>query len=281
MSIVLDLQKDIIQNKKTLTELLREALLISTKLKLDDFKVWINSELKGYISTRNIPDYRILQAELKLNNPYRGWMPILTKNGNLIDTLHLIQPISELEDLSNKSEEGILYASPSNKMQHIVYTQIEFNFECKAILHSTQIIGIIEQVKTALLEWTFKLEENQILGDENMSFSNEEQEKAQQTIHIKNFNGNWGNIESLGNLSTGNHNYNTTTINNGIDTKVNELIKKIDTLDISNKSQIIQEIEENKNDKGKLTQILGQLMTRGSEIATVLPAIGELLGMLG
>jgi hypothetical protein len=62
---------------------------------------------------------------------------------------------------------------------------------------------------------------------------------------------------------------------------LNELIKKIDTLDISDKNQIIQEIKENKEDKGKLTQILGQLMTRGSEIATIAPLIGTLLGMLG
>ena len=60
MSIVLDLQKHIIENKKTPTELLREALLISTKLKLYDFRDWIDNELKGY-ENKNVPSYRIFK----------------------------------------------------------------------------------------------------------------------------------------------------------------------------------------------------------------------------
>jgi hypothetical protein len=150
VSIVIELQKHIIENKKSITEILREAIFIASKLKLNDFKDWISSELKGYISIQYIPNYRILQGELKLNNPYKGWIPILTESGNLTDTLHLTQPISELEHLLNKSEDSILYASPSVKMQQLVNNESEYDFECKAILHITQIIGIIDQVKTKL-----------------------------------------------------------------------------------------------------------------------------------
>ena len=282
MSIVLDLQKHIIRNEKTPTELLREALLISSKLKLNDFKSWIDTELKGYSSNTDIPNYRILAGTLKFWNPYQGWIKARYTNEILesfFNNLSIYQPISELENLIETSSDGTLTYPLSGTQSKEFMRIFTTDLEPAIFLNTTLIVGIIDKVKTTLLEWTIKLEENQILGDENMSFSDEEKDKAQKNIHIEKFYGVMGDVDNLGNLSTGDYNQNT--INNSIDSKVNELIEKIDTLDISNKSQIIQEIEENKDDKGKLTQILGRLMTRGSEIATVAPAIRELLGMLG
>jgi len=283
MSIVIELQKHIIQNKKTPTELLREALLISSKLKLYDFRDSINNELKGY-EDKNVPSYRILRSELKFFNPYRGWVSSVINNKDLdelINTQYIQQSISELEDIISNSESHelnlLLYGSQKKMLMETFNT----DNEPSCFINQVQIVGIVEQVKTILLEWTMKLEENEILGDENMSFSNEEKDKAHKNIHIENFNGVMGNVDSLGNLSTGDYNQNTSTINNMLDKKINELIKKIEALDISNKDTIISEIEENRNNKTQLTQILGQLITRGSEIATIAPAVGELLGMLG
>jgi len=285
MSIVLDLQKNIISNKKNIKDLLREALLIASKLKLNDFKVWIESELKGY-SNQEVPTYRILSGEIKFFNPYQGWQSIPADITGLLNetsynTLYLHQSIAEIEDIILKNDLEACAFTFSEELAKGLREILKVNVKFAIFTHTSSLTSILEQVKTTLLEWSIKLEENEILGDENMSFSNEEKKKAQQNIHIENFNGVMGNVDNLGNLSTGDYNQNTTTINNSIDSKLNELIEKIDTLDISDKSQVIQELEENKNNKEKLTKILGQLMTRGSEIATVAPAIGELLGMLG
>ncbi len=285
MSIVINLQKNIISNNANIKDLLREALLIASKLKLNDFKIWIGNELKGYSNRNEIPSYRIVSGEVKLFNPYQGWQSIPADIAGLLNettanTLYFHQSIAELEDLILKKDSESLAFSFPEDLASTLRKALNINVKFAIFTHTSTLASIIEQVKTTLLEWTLKLEENQILGDENMSFSNEEKDKAQQTIHIKNFNGVMGNVDNSGNLSTGNYNQNT-TINNSIDSKINELIDKIDSLDISDKSQIIQEIEENKDDKKKLTQILGQLMTRGSEIATVLPAIGELVSKLG
>jgi len=285
MSIVLNLQKNIISDKVNIKDLLREALLIASKLKLDDFKIWINNELKGY-SNQEVPTYRILSGEIKLFNPYQGWQSIPADITGLLNetsynTLYLHQSIAEIEDIILKNDSESCAFTFSEELAKVLRETLKVNVKFAIFTHTSSLTSILEQVKTTLLEWSIKLEENEILGDENMSFSNEEKKKAQQNIHIENFNGVMGNVDNLGNLSTGDYNQNTTTINNSIDSKLNELIEKIDTLDISDKSQVIQELEENKNDKGKLIKILGQLMTRGSEIATVAPAIGELLGMLG
>jgi hypothetical protein len=286
MSIVIDLQKHIIQNKKTPTELLREALLISTKLKLDNFKIWIGNELKGYSSRDEMPSYRIISGEVKFFNPYQGWQSIPADIAGLLNettanTLYFHQSIAELEDLILKKDSESLAFSFPEDLASTLRKALNINVKFAIFTHTSTLASIIEQVKTTLLEWTLKLEENQILGDENMSFSHEEQDKAQKSIHIENFNGVIGNIDNLGNLSTGDYNRNTTTINNNINSKIDELIKKINTLDITDKSQVIQKIEENRNDKKKLIELLGQLITRGSEIATIAPVIGELLKMLG
>jgi hypothetical protein len=59
-----------------------------------------------------------------------------------------------------------------------------------------------------LLEWTLKLEEDNILGNDDLIFSTEEKELAK-NIHIENFYGVMGEIDNIGNLSTGSN-----TINN-------------------------------------------------------------------
>jgi len=53
-----------------------------------------------------------------------------------------------------------------------------------------EIVGIIETVKTIILNWALKLEEDGILG-QGMTFSSKEQEKATSSpaSHVTNFYG--------------------------------------------------------------------------------------------
>ena len=282
MSIVLDLQKNIINNK-SITDLLRESLLIASKLKLYDFRDWINSELKGYDSD-NVPTYRIVRSELRFFNPYQGWQPttiVDIETDNLFNNQNIQQSISELENIVYNSNDSELVSKFSGQRKKVIMDFFETDFEPNSFIGKTQIVGIVEQVKTALLEWSIKLEEEGIIGDANMSFSNEEKNKAQKSIHIENFNGVMGDIGNIGNVSTGDHNQNIATINNTLNTKIDTIIELIEKLPLSDKKEIIHEINENRGDKEALTKTLGNLITKGSEVATILPAIGELLGLLG
>lgn len=281
MSLVVALQKHIINNEKNTTELLREALLIASKLQLNDFKLWINSELKGYTDD-SVPKYRIVHSALKILNPYHGWQPTTIKNpeiDELINNKKIRDSISELEKLTSNSDNNELSISFSGSAKIQIMKLFETDYEPASFIGKSQVEGIIEQVKTTLLEWSIKLEEDGILGDEHMSFTEEEKETAQQKIHIENFNGIMGEVSNLGNFSTGNKNHNISTINT-IESKIDTLIEKINSLPLRDKDTIIQDITESKDDKNKLQIILGELMTRGSEVATIVPAIGELLGLL-
>lgn len=64
MSIVLKLQKKCLDSNQDLQSLLRESLLISSKLNLVEFNAWIKYELFGYPNQEITPDYRKVSTTL-------------------------------------------------------------------------------------------------------------------------------------------------------------------------------------------------------------------------
>ena len=61
MSIVLELQKETLDETISIESLLRKAYLVAKKLKLKDFEEWINKEQNGY--NGQIPEYRNVRGE--------------------------------------------------------------------------------------------------------------------------------------------------------------------------------------------------------------------------
>lgn len=279
MSLVLRLQKKCLDSKESLQDLLREALLISSKLKLNDFKTWINCELKGYDSIEN-PDYREVATTLKFFNPYRGWISAIANSKKLSDSIShapLKQPISELENLLQNDNRTLILNIP-----HTLKIQLMeiFATDCEPALFvdKSQIHGIMEQVRNLLLEWTLKLEEDNILGNDDLIFS-EEEKTAAKSIHIEHFNGVMGDISKIGNFSTGANStniYNESNVSNEID----KLIEEVKKLQLVDKKEIIAELEASKNDPEKAKITLGKLLTKGAEVASIGSMIISTLGLL-
>ncbi len=280
MSIVLKLQKKCLNKDESLQDLFREALVISTKLKLNDFKKWINSELKGY--EEEIPEYRQIHTKLKFFNPYHGWTSAVV-NENLEDSLtktKLSQPIGELEKIitDSKSNDDNLQLGLSGHQINMLRNLYTTDCEPAQFIDSIQIYGIIEKVRTLLLEWTLKLEEDGILGNDDLIFTEKEKEAAK-NIHIENFNGVMGDISKLGNISTGNNSTNIYNENN-ISNEIDKLIKEIKKLNLKDENQVILDLEASKIDNKKAKTVLGSLLSRGSELASVGSMIISILGLL-
>ncbi len=53
--IVLELQKDSLDQNVRVPDLLRKALVVAKKLKITEFEKWINNELNGYSESDEIP----------------------------------------------------------------------------------------------------------------------------------------------------------------------------------------------------------------------------------
>ena len=62
-SLVEELQKDALNQKIRVTELLQKSLVVATKLKLNEFAAWVRFELDGY-GEAELPAYRVLRGTI-------------------------------------------------------------------------------------------------------------------------------------------------------------------------------------------------------------------------
>lgn len=178
-SIVLELQKDLLDKDCDILQALRKAHLIAVKLHLTEFDAWIQKELNGYkTDDDNLPDYRHMKGILKAKNPHIGWIPVVTTDKK-IHTVSIFEPISTLIDIEKKSKDGYFhYCYPSNiSMKLCSDANAPTYMEITLFISTSSIISLIEKVKNCLLEWTIELERKGISG-ENMTFNKKETESA-------------------------------------------------------------------------------------------------------
>lgn len=255
-SLVLDLQQEVLNSDCDILAALRKAHLIAAKLKLTEFDAWIQTELNGYSHKKreDIPDYRSVKGTLKAFNPYNGWIPAQCTDDEmerLICEQKMWQPIGELQDLYQQATGGsFVYQFSAGQMEAIASmfdTPVPMQFALHISSHLLK--SIIEQVKNCLLEWTLKLEEKGILG-ENMTFSKSESASAkeipQQVNHYYGtvVNGPVNNSQ----LVSGNNNtvtYNAAAVSQAMDDIKESLEKEnISADDIESALEILAEISE-------------------------------------
>ena len=195
-SVVLELQRLASDSQAKVSDLLRKALLVSTKLKLDDFKTWVDAELRGY-REGNIepPSYRTVQADVKAMNPYRGLIPVQMKDSSteqLYGRVQIRNALPELEDMTKEDKGQIIQKLPP---EYSAVGGMGVTFETYRVISRSQVIGVVETVRTTILEWALKLEAEGILG-EDMTFSESDKMRAatSPSVHIESFQGVFGDV---------------------------------------------------------------------------------------
>lgn len=203
-SIVLELQKDALNKDIQVSDLLRKGLVIARKLKLQEFETWTNNELNGYEKTVDIPEYRTVKGEVKAWNPFRGYIPIMfedSKEAEIFSRRKCGQSIAELENmLRNQGKSSMLQMPFPAEAQKNIMLGTGMDFPATLMFPSSRMAGIIDSVRTIILNWTLKLEEDGVLG-EGFSFSVQEKEKAlREPQSVNNFFGPVSNSQiQLGN----------------------------------------------------------------------------------
>src|ERR1043166_178076 len=194
-SLVSSLQKDILDSKKNVTEVLRTAKLISAKLGLSDITAFIEAEMNGYAAGALAPPYRVIRGgSLQFYNPYHGWLPV-GDVGNHATPIG--QPITELEELS-KAKTVVIPVHEKFKLSPLGGGSDAFaqQFEQRIVLSAVKLKAILEAVIDEILNWAIELEQKGITG-EDMSFDKEEKQKAQsQTFNIQHFTGVLGDVKN-------------------------------------------------------------------------------------
>lgn len=197
--IVIELQRLASDGKCPVDELLRKALIVSTKLQITDFSDWIRSELDGY-AEREVPKYRTVPTSLKAINPVNGFhMPVFSdgpNSGDQFSRAPLGKSIGELTSLLATDGEFFRLHLP-NSVQRMLHRQTDMPMpmECYLRVSRNAVFAIIDAVRNAILNWSLQLEQAGILG-EGMRFTPEERAIAMtsQNIHIGSFQGILGDV---------------------------------------------------------------------------------------
>ena len=206
-SLVIELQQGAMDPNAKVSDLLRKALVVATKLGLEEFKIWIELELKGY-GSQEVPEYRKIHGEVKAENPYHGWIPVVFKDAKVNEKLSqraTNQSIGEIEDLLGRD------SSAKATYQIAIPPEIarkfgeEHGLPIALVADRSQLTKVVEAVRNTILEWSLKLEKAGILG-EGMTFSREETKKAAiTTFNIQNVTGIVGSVTD-GNIQFGDYN---------------------------------------------------------------------------
>ncbi len=201
-SLVIEIQRLATESRHDISDLLRKALLAATKLKLEDFKEWVSKELNGYREGK-IPDYRQARASIHMKNPYHGLIPVVFPSQEMADAfcdIEIRDPIGNLVAILLKQDDsrtGPIYAL-TPEQEHFLITQSGgLSLPPVRTISNSALATIIDAVRTRVLDWSLKLEEEGILG-EGMTFSQEEKEAAVgiHKISIHNFQGIIGDVSN-------------------------------------------------------------------------------------
>lgn len=185
-SIVLELQGEALDQNVSISGLLRKALVVAKKLNISEFESWVNNELNGYKKGEDIPRYRQVEGVVKGWNPYHGWQPIMFEESAIEKTLSnrpCGQSIAEIESLIlGKSIKSFLQMPYPSETEQQLRRAIGFDTEITMMVPSTAMVRIVDAVRTIILNWSLKLEEDGILG-EGFSFTPSEKETAEKTSY--------------------------------------------------------------------------------------------------
>jgi AbiTii len=166
--------------------------------------------LNGYKdATTDIPAYRHVVAEVKAFNPQRGWIPMWFQDSEMaraVRNAKIENPIAEIEEMSRANKGRLIINFTPEMLNLLMRDMNEYNAMMpRKFIAPNSLTGIVDKVRTTILEWALKLEKEGILG-EGMTFSDDERKRAAQnpSIHINTFNGVLGDVNG-GQLQIGNY----------------------------------------------------------------------------
>lgn len=199
-SLVLDLQQAAMNADARVSDILRKAVVVATKLRIETFKTWAEAEFRGY-SDEPIPPYRNVRGQLRARNPYHGWIPVILEDAQLAKKLSqrdIGQPISELEELYHRggNSDTLQVPLPNEWLLKVFAHTPEFQLGIvpTLLVGRAEVFGILEAVRNEVLRWSLELERQGILG-EGMTFSPEEVQRAATiTYNIQSFTGVLGDV---------------------------------------------------------------------------------------
>lgn len=159
--------------------LLRKALAVSTKLNVQEVRIWAKFEIEGY-GDAPVPGYRHFPSQIKVLNPYHGWQPLRFPNDEdglewrrRYTEIEIGKPVAEVEAWLASSEGTTVSVPLSPETSH----EWGIDYPISRFVSKAALAIIPERVRSNILEWSLELENKGILG-EGLSFTAREKAQA-------------------------------------------------------------------------------------------------------
>lgn len=284
-TLVEQLQQEALDHKVPISQLLRRVKLIAAKLGLAAPAEWVDHELNGYDG--EVPQYRRIRGQPQAHNPFHGWIPIHghAEFVEAISAQWVGQSVASLESLLQGK--GTLYFPFSPHQVELINRGADVQLAKMGLrVDRSSIVGILDAVRSKVLDWAIELERQGILGTE-VGFTREETRKAQAvSIHIANFHGNLATGDASGvnaRMNLGSTDNSTNVANEpAIFSQLLEAVTQIK--DPDDRREVVAAVEEMRRQQGKsgFVKAYAAFMSTASDHMTVvapfLPALTSLLG---
>jgi hypothetical protein len=171
-SIVQELQRDAIDNNVDVSTLLRKALVVATKLHLEEFRQWVTLELEGYRRV-SVPEYRKIQGQVVLVHPRFGRRPMMFDDpamGYSVTAHEMRAPIGPLCDLLRSESSTFKLDFPPALQSLLVAPFFDAPGVPSLEIGRASIEMVLDAVRNAILKWSLRLEEDGVSG-EGLSFT--------------------------------------------------------------------------------------------------------------
>ncbi|EQC1054356.1 AbiTii domain-containing protein [Providencia rettgeri] len=285
MSLLLEIQRDAIDENVSISSLLRKCLFLASKTGSEQFKKWVLAELNGYASDDKIPKYRVISCQSKgdfsrpggiLQNLVIDIEQLGEDFYDLYGEFDVAISVASIESLvlSAKNDGGMLIQRPWDPaMTKLVSSMIYENMNCiRAWSESPAplFVGILDQVKTTVLNFALDLEDK-LPNIEDIKLSKQDEKIVTQTFN--------NNIYGNANVANASENFSQNLkvqSNELIDKLISELIQiKNQGVDADVIDKVIPNLESMKGikDKSIIMEKLVDIMTIAGGAASVSSAI--------
>lgn len=256
-SLIDSIIDELVNQDSSLENALLKTQVLAFKLKNDKLKIWVNNELNGYNKQDEIPEFRIVNTQVKGNLfqglGYGGYqqltdtvLPIEYLDNKELGSLSkhkFLVRISEIQDLS-KSKNGLIAELPYSFLVMMSKRMSPWEvIKAWKVISTSSLVGILSTIKSKLINFLLELKEE--LGDENIPIMQKKKEidnLIDKTI---------GEINAQ-NVNISIENRNIQIANSGAEnqfqlTSGNNADQKIGTLDIKD---VLKFIKDNINELG-------------------------------
>lgn len=176
-TLIEELQMAACDKTTPISDLLRKALLVASRLEVPAIPDWIKKELSGYTAEDEIPPYRQIPGTVKARNPFHGWIPAQFPSDDLqvaVSRRPLLEPLSSIEAIASGEQPRLIFSAEQQLvLQEMFGAQMEF----ACFLSKVSLVAAVDEVRTRILEWSMELDKAGIRG-QGLSFSREEKARA-------------------------------------------------------------------------------------------------------